>query len=70
VLQVGRETWAIEVKASRSVNVGDTKGLAVFEERAHRPARSIVVFLGARPQRVGGVEALPLRDFLRELPGL
>jgi hypothetical protein len=70
VLQIGREVWAIEVKASRSVGAGDTKGLAVFAERVGRPERSLIVFLGARRQRLDGAEAIPLREFLDELPGL
>jgi len=70
VLQVGRETWAIEVKASRSVDAGDTKGLAAFADRAGRVNRSLIVFLGPRRQRFDTVEALPLREFLSALPGL
>jgi hypothetical protein len=70
VLEIGRETWAIEVKASRSVDAGDTKGLAAFANRAGRPGRSLIVFLGQRRQRLENAEALPLREFLSELPGL
>jgi hypothetical protein len=29
----------------------------------------IIVFLGARRQRIENVEALPLEEFLAELPG-
>lgn len=70
VLQVGREVWAIEVKASRSVDAGDTKGLVAFADRAGRVNRSLVIFLGSRRQRLNGSEAVPLREFLRELPSL
>ena len=67
VLQRGREVWAIEVKASRSIHGGDTKGLSAFAERAGRPARSIVVHLGPRRERVNESEAVPVREFLSEL---
>jgi uncharacterized protein len=67
VLERGREVWAIEVKASRSVSVADTKGLAAFAARAGRPARSLIVFLGPRRQRVDESEAVPLREFLASL---
>lgn len=48
-----------------------------FDSARTRPAsiyartvtRRIVVFLGARRQRLDGVEVLPLEDFLAELPG-
>jgi predicted AAA+ superfamily ATPase len=68
ILQRGREVWAIEVKASRSVDAGDTRGLRVFAERAGRPARSVVVFLGPRRERVNESEAIPVREFFAELP--
>jgi septin family protein len=65
-----RTVFIDEVKASRSVNASDTKGLGVFADRAGRVDRSVVVFLGARRQRVNESEAVPLREFLGELPGL
>jgi predicted AAA+ superfamily ATPase len=69
VLQRGQEVWAIEVKASRSVDAGDTKGLRAFAERAGRPARSLIVHLGPRRERVNESEAIPLREFLDDLEG-
>ena len=69
VLSVGRENWAIEVKASRQVDARDLKGFKGFTEHARKVARQVVVFLGARRQRLDGVEVLPLEDFLAELPG-
>ena len=68
ILAVGRELWAIEVKASRRVDARDVKGLTVFADRAARVARRIVVFLGPRRQRLDGIEAIPLADFLADLP--
>jgi predicted AAA+ superfamily ATPase len=67
VLQRGREVWAIEVKASRYVHGGDAKGLNAFADRAGRPARSIIVHLGPRRERVNESEAVPVREFLSEL---
>ena len=69
VLSVGREIWGIEVKASRQVGSRDLKGLDAFAERARKVTRRIVVFLGARRQRVDKVDALPVEEFLAELPG-
>lgn len=68
VLSVGREWWAIEVKASRRVDLHDLKGIRAFGDRAKKVARRILVFLGPRRQRLEDVEVLPLEDFLRELP--
>jgi predicted AAA+ superfamily ATPase len=69
VLSVGREHWAIEVKASRHVDARDLKGLEAFAEHARTVARRIVVFLGSRPLRIDGVDVLPIEDFLATLPG-
>ncbi len=68
ILSVGREHWAIEVKAARDVDMRDLKGFQVFAEHAGRVTRRLVVFLGARRQQMDGVEVLPLEDFLAQLP--
>jgi predicted AAA+ superfamily ATPase len=69
ILSVGREHWAIEVKASRQVDARDLKGLGAFAEYARKDTRRIVVFLGERRQQLDEVEVLPLEDSLAELPG-
>ena len=69
VLEVGRELWGIEVKASRRVDRGMLRGLSAFAARNDRVRRRILVFLGPRRQTLNGVEALPLEDFLGLLPG-
>lgn len=68
VLSVGRELWAIEVKASSHVDPRGLKGFDAFAERARKVTRRIVVFLGARRQRIDGAEVLPVEQFLNELP--
>ncbi len=68
IVSVGRDLWAIEVKASRHVDRRDLRGVDAFADRAHKVARKIVVFLGARRQRIDGVEVLPVEQFLAELP--
>jgi len=69
ILEVGREVWAVEVKASRRVDRSDLRGLAAFGEATRRVKRRIVVFLGPRAQRLDGIDILPLPRFLSELPG-
>jgi predicted AAA+ superfamily ATPase len=68
ILEVDRELWGIEVKASRRLERGALKGLASFAERTRRLKRKVVVFLGPRRQRIDDVEILPLSQFLNELP--
>lgn len=43
-------------------------GLSSLAARTDRVKRWIVVFLGDHPQRLDGVDVLPLADFLRQLP--
>jgi uncharacterized protein len=68
VVQAGRELWGIEVKASRNVSRRDCAALDSFAEATPRVTRRIVVFLGPRRQKLDRVEALPLVEFLSELP--
>jgi hypothetical protein len=60
---VGHEHWAIEVKASRQVDIRDLKGLEGFAEHARKVTRRIVVFLGARRQWLDDVEVLAAEGF-------
>ena len=68
VLEVDREIWGIEIKASRAVDARDLRGFQALAERTRRLKRRIVVFLGSRRQKIGDIEALPLQAFLDELP--
>jgi uncharacterized protein len=68
LLEVGRELWAIEVKASDSVSRQDLRGLTGLGAHSNRIKRRIVVYLGRRAQRFEGIEAAPVEDFLATLP--
>lgn len=68
VLEVGRELWGIEVKATRTVVPAMLSGLSSLADRTKRLRRQIVVALTEHRAKVGGVEVIPLREFLAELP--
>lgn len=68
LLEVGRELWGIEVKATRRAASDMLSGLASLADRAKRLRRKILVCRTDRRARVGDVEVLPVRDFLAELP--
>lgn len=68
VVEAGREAWGIEVKASTRVDARDLRGFEALAQRTRRLRRRIVVFLGARRQKLGDAEAVPLATFLDELP--
>jgi predicted AAA+ superfamily ATPase len=68
VLEIGRETWGVEVKASWQVSRRDLSGLTALADRCKTLKRRVIVYLGPRPMKVEGVEVLPLERFLAELP--
>ena len=70
VLEVEREVWGIEIKASRRVDRRMLSGLSSLSRRSARCTRRIVVFLGTRRQLVDGVEVIPLEEFLQGTAGL
>lgn len=68
IVEVNRELWGIEVRASEDVRPENLKGLRVLGDRAGKLKRKIVVFLGPRRMRQDDVEIIPLLEFLAELP--
>lgn len=68
VLEVGREVWGIEVKASRRADRSALRGFRSLAQRTERLKRRIVVYLGDRPQQIDGVEVLPFEEFATLLP--
>ncbi|MEZ5980561.1 MAG: DUF4143 domain-containing protein [Planctomycetota bacterium] len=68
LVRSGTDLWAVEVKSSRTVRPSMLAGLRRAEEHLGTPCRKILVFLGDRAQHVDGVDVLPLREFLAELP--
>lgn len=69
VVEAGRETIAIEIKAGRQVQAGDARGLLSLAEVAgRRPLAKWILFRGERAQRLpSGVDVLPVLDGLRRL---
>jgi predicted AAA+ superfamily ATPase len=68
VLEAGRETWGIEVKAGKDSEGFRLAGLAALGEPVPKLTRRIVVFMGTRKQTRDGIEFLPFFDFRKELP--
>jgi predicted AAA+ superfamily ATPase len=67
VLEVGREVWAIEIKASRSVSAVKSAAFDSLAQVTGRLKRKLVVFLGPRRQKLGDIDVLPWQEFLNEL---
>ena len=66
VVEIGRDVYAVELKASRHVAAGDLRGLRAFAALGarHQP---LVLYLGAEARTIGGVDVLPWQDGLRRI---
>ena len=67
IVERGRELFAIEAKASRTVGPGDLRGLSRFADYVGRRHRPMIWYLGRERKRVGGVDILPWQQGLEEL---
>ncbi len=67
IVEFEKETWAIELKASRTVATSDLTGLARFADYLGKPHRARVWTMGDERRKVGGVDVLPWQQGLREL---
>lgn len=67
IVERGRELFAIEAKASRTVTAGDLRGLARFADYAGRKHRPMIWYLGREPKRINGVDVLPWQQRLEAL---
>jgi len=68
VVEVGRDLWGIEVKSARTGSSDMVTGLASLADRTKRLKRKILVCTTDRRARLGDVEVIPIREFLKELP--
>jgi len=67
IVEMGREVWAVELKASRNVGTTDLRGLRSFAEYHGRRHRPIVLYLGETRRRIESVDVLPWQEGLREM---
>jgi uncharacterized protein len=59
IVETRKETWAVEVKASRSVGRHDLRGLERFRDFHGRKCGAAVLYLGAEEKRIEDVDVLP-----------
>jgi len=67
VVELGRDVFALEIKASRNVGASDLRGLRSFADHAGKKHRGIVLYLGEHRRRIDGVDILPWQDGLRTM---
>lgn len=67
ILEMGGETHAIEIKASRTVRTSDLSGLRSFSQYYDRPHRSWIFYEGDAAKTIQGTAIRPWQKGLREI---
>ncbi len=67
IVELGKDVWAIELKAGKQVGTGDTTGFHSFAQFYGRPHRRVLAYRGDHRRTLGDVDVWPYRDLLREL---
>jgi len=60
IVEKGRETFAIEVKATRTIGPHDLRGLKSFADFFGPKARCMILYLGENALKIEGVDVLPI----------
>lgn len=63
---LGEHDIALEVKGVPEVQPHHLKGLKAFNDE-YKPKKSIIVSLDKKPRTAGGINILPIKDFLEQL---
>ena len=67
IVEDGRRTLAVEVKASTTISRVDTRGFRSFAEYYGRRHRPIIAYLGATRKVIEGIDILPWQTLLQTL---
>ena len=67
IVELEREVWAIELKASRHVHKTDLRGLQSFASFFGKKHRAVVLYLGSEARRVEGIDVLPWQEGLQRM---
>lgn len=67
ILEVGKKTWAIEVKASKNIGVSDLRGFKSFSNFYSNSHQKVIVYLGNLLKKIDNVCIYPWQEFLKEL---
>ncbi len=59
IVEKGKDTWAVEVKASKSIGKHDLRGLNRFRDFHGKTCGAVVLYLGTVEKRIEGIEILP-----------
>ncbi len=67
ILELNRQVFAVELKASTNVGRTDLNGLKCFAEYYRKPHRSMVLYLGNTSRQIEGIDVLPWQTGLQRI---
>ena len=67
VVEIGREVWALELKASRNVPQAALRGLRAFADFYGKRHRPLVLYMGGEPRRIAGIDVMPWQPALKAM---
>lgn len=67
IVELGKETLAVEAKASANIGKSDVRGLRSFAAYYGKKHRACLVTIGAHRKMLEGVDVLPWQEFLRDI---
>lgn len=67
ILEMGKEVWAVELKASKNIGDADLKGLKNFSSFHGKKCSSIVAYWGDTEKTIDGIEILPWQTALKRI---
>jgi uncharacterized protein len=67
IVEIGREVWALELKASRTVSPAALRGLRAFGDFYGKRHHPLVLCLADEPRRIDGIDVLPWQQALKTM---
>lgn len=64
VLEVGKQTWAIEIKSGSHIRASDLRGMSSFLQD-YKGSKGLCITTSDRAYEVNGIECLPWKDFFQ-----
>lgn len=67
IVERGRDIFAIEIKATRTIGSHDLRGIKSFTEYVGKAVKRMILYLGDHPQEIEGIEILPFSEGIRSI---
>lgn len=67
IVEIAKQTWALELRASRNVSAGDLRGLRSFADYHGKKHLALVLYLGDERRQIDGLEVMPWQEGLKRM---